>query len=65
VRVSTDKTTDVGGRYVANVVIGTLFTDSPRDIYLLDSEVLDRVNHITIAAIFDNARTLTLAGRWR
>jgi hypothetical protein len=62
VRVSIDKTMDVGGRYVANVVIGTLFTDSPRDTYLLDSEVLDRVNHITIAAIFDNAMKLLQEG---
>jgi hypothetical protein len=56
--VSIDGTTDVGGRYVANVVIGTHFADSPRDMYLLDSEVLDRVCHTTIAAIFDNAMKL-------
>jgi hypothetical protein len=50
--ISIEETTDVGSRYVANVVTGTHFADSPRDIYLLDSEVLDRVNHTTIAAIF-------------
>jgi hypothetical protein len=61
--VSTDETTDVGGRYVANVVIGTLFADSPSDIHLLDSEVLDRVNHTTIVAIFGNAMKLLRKGR--
>jgi hypothetical protein len=47
------RNTVVGGRYVANVVIGSLFADSPRDIHLLDSEVLDIVNHTIITAIFD------------
>jgi hypothetical protein len=61
--VSTDETTDVGGRYVANVVIGTLFADSPSDIDLLDSEVLDRVNHTTIVAIFDYGMKLLRKGR--
>jgi hypothetical protein len=37
------------------VVIGTLFADSPGDIYLLDSKVLDRINHTKIAAIVNNA----------
>jgi hypothetical protein len=44
------------------VVIGSLFADSPRDIHLLDSEVLDIVNHNTIAAIFDNAMKLLREG---
>jgi hypothetical protein len=44
------------------VVIGTLFADSPRDINLLDSEVLDGVNHTTIAAIFDYAMKLLRDG---
>jgi hypothetical protein len=40
--------TDVGDRYLANVVDGTLFADCQLDIHLLDSEVLDRVNHTTM-----------------
>jgi hypothetical protein len=48
---------DIGGRYVASVVIGTLFADHLGDIYLLDSEVLNRVNHATIA-VFDSAMKL-------
>jgi hypothetical protein len=63
--VSIDERTDVGGRYVANVVIGTFFADCPRDIYLLDYEVPDRVNHTTIAAIFDNAMKLLREGEVR
>jgi hypothetical protein len=60
--ISIEETTDVGSRYVANVVTGTHFADSPRDIYLLDSEVLDRVNHTTIAAIFENSMKLLWEG---
>jgi hypothetical protein len=45
------------------VVIGTLFADSPGDTYLLDSEFMDRVNHTTIAAVFDNAMKLLLEGK--
>jgi hypothetical protein len=30
--LSTDEMTDISGRYVANVVIGTLVTDHPGDI---------------------------------
>jgi hypothetical protein len=44
------------------VVIVTLFADSPRDIYLLDSEVLDGVNHTTITAIFYNDMKLLMEG---
>jgi hypothetical protein len=60
--VSIDETMDIGSRYVANVVIGTLFADHPGDIYLLYSEVLDRVNHTTVASIFDNTMKLLWEG---
>jgi hypothetical protein len=49
---------DVGGRYVANVVIGTLFDDSPRILKILDSEAVDRVNLTTVAAVCDSAMKL-------
>lgn len=45
--VSIDDTTDVNGRYVANVVIGTLQTDQPGKVYLLNTEVLDKANYST------------------
>lgn len=51
--VSIDKSTDIEGRCIANVVVGTLLVDMPRDIYLLTPEVLDKVNFSTIAKIFD------------
>lgn len=47
--VSIDETTDSNGRYVANVIIGTLEIDCPGEIMLLISEVLEKVNHSTIA----------------
>jgi hypothetical protein len=56
--VSTDKTVDVDGRYVANVVIGTLFAECPGKVFLLVSEVLDRENHSMIAVLFDNTMKL-------
>jgi hypothetical protein len=57
-----DETTDVCGRYVANVVIGTLFADRSGNIFLLDSEVLDTVNLSSIAVLFDNAMKLLWKG---
>jgi hypothetical protein len=53
---------DVGRRYVANMVIGIFFADSTRDICLLDYEFLNRVNHTTITAIFENATKLLREG---
>jgi hypothetical protein len=37
------------------VIVGTLFADRPGDIFMLHSEVLDKVSHTTIAILFDNA----------
>jgi len=54
--VSIDETTDVEGRYVANVIIGTLEVDNPGKIFLLNSEVLEKANHSTISKLF--ARSL-------
>ncbi|KAE9523668.1 hypothetical protein AGLY_015886 [Aphis glycines] len=54
--VSIDETTDTEGRYVANVIIGTLLTDGPGKIFLIASEVLEKANHTTISKLFD--RTL-------
>ncbi|KAE9522223.1 hypothetical protein AGLY_017381 [Aphis glycines] len=54
--VSIDETTDTEGRYVANVIIGTLLTDGPGKKFLIASEVLEKANHTTISKLFD--RTL-------
>jgi hypothetical protein len=56
--VSNDETTDVDGRYVSNVVIGTLFAERPGEVILLVSEVLDRANHSTTAVLFNNTTKL-------
>lgn len=55
--VSIDETTDATGRYVANVIIGIL--DSEESIskqkYLLNTAVLDKANHCTIARLFEES----------
>jgi hypothetical protein len=56
--VSIDETADVDDRYVANVVIDTLFAEHPAEVFLIVSEVLDRANHSTITVLFDNAMKL-------
>lgn len=56
--VSIDETTDSEGRYIANVVIGTLETHSPGKIYLLTSEDLEKANFSTIVKLFDHSMFL-------
>jgi len=53
--VSIDETTDVEGRYVANVIIGTLEVNNPGKIFLLNSDVLEKANHSTISKLFDRS----------
>ncbi|XP_022180013.1 uncharacterized protein LOC111040403 [Myzus persicae] len=53
--VSIDETTDSLGRFVANVIIFTLETDTPGQTFLLNSEVLPKVNNSTIAKLFDDS----------
>lgn len=53
--VSIDETTDSEGRYVANVIIGTLNTDAPGKTYLLTTEVLEKANNSTIVNLFDHS----------
>ncbi|CAN7939500.1 unnamed protein product [Ixodes hexagonus] len=54
--VSVDETTDASGRYVANFVIGTMKAEEAGTPILLNTDVLEKVNHSTIA------RFLTLSG---
>ncbi|KAL4113960.1 hypothetical protein QTP88_017506 [Uroleucon formosanum] len=68
--VSIDETTDVEGRYIANVVVGTLLSDGPGKIFLLTTEVLEEANYSTITKLFDNAIFLLwpnepILTRWR
>jgi len=55
--VSIDETSDVDGRFIANVV-GTLKREQPGEIFLLPFEVLERVNNSSIAVVFENAMNL-------
>uniref|UniRef100_A0A2S2NDW7 DUF659 domain-containing protein n=1 Tax=Schizaphis graminum TaxID=13262 RepID=A0A2S2NDW7_SCHGA len=56
--VSIDETTDVEGRFVANVIIGVLLTDGPGEIFLLNTEELEKANHQTIFKLFDKSMNL-------
>ncbi|KAL4112216.1 hypothetical protein QTP88_016047 [Uroleucon formosanum] len=53
--VAIDETTDSLGRFVANIIIGTLKTDKPGQTFLLNSEVLPITNNSTIAKLFDDS----------
>lgn len=55
--ISIDETTDVAGRNVANVVIGVLDTDEDlaKQKFLLNTAVLEKTNHSTIARLFDDS----------
>lgn len=51
--VSIDETTDVEGRYITNVVVGTLLSDGPGKNFLLTTEVLEKANYSTITKLFE------------
>jgi hypothetical protein len=56
--VSIDETSDIEGRFVSNIVVGTFKHEQPGEIFLLACEVLERVNDSSIAVVFDNAMNL-------
>jgi len=56
--VSMDETTNVQGRYIANVIIGTLEVNKPEQVYLLNSEVLEKTNYSIITKVFDQSMFL-------
>jgi hypothetical protein len=47
------ETTDSEGRYVANVVVETLESNGLGKYFLINTEVLEKVNHSTISKFFD------------
>ena len=59
--VSIDETSDVDGRFLTNVVVGTFKHEQPGEIFLLACEVLERVNNSSIAVVFDNTMKFTVA----
>ncbi|XP_025198504.1 uncharacterized protein LOC112603549 [Melanaphis sacchari] len=56
--VSIDETTDVQGRYIANVIVGTLEENNAGNIFLLNSEELEKANHSTISKLFDRSMSI-------
>uniref|UniRef100_A0A2S2QTK9 DUF659 domain-containing protein n=1 Tax=Sipha flava TaxID=143950 RepID=A0A2S2QTK9_9HEMI len=56
--ISIDETTDIEGCFVANVIIGVLLTDGPGEIFLLNTEELEKANHQTIFELFDKSMNL-------
>lgn len=60
--ISVDETTDAEGRFIANVIIGTLETEQSGKIFLLNTEELVKVNHSTISKLFDKSLAILWPG---
>lgn len=56
--VSIDETTDVTGRYVANVIVGTLEENNYGKQFLLHVEEMEKANHTTIFKLFDKSMNI-------
>jgi hypothetical protein len=53
--VSVNETIHVQGRYITNIIIGTLEIDKPRQVYLFNSELFEKTNNSTITKVFDRS----------
>jgi hypothetical protein len=53
--VSIDETTDIEGRFVANVIVSTLEVDCLCKQYLVHSELLEKTNNLTVNKLFDKS----------
>lgn len=53
--VSIDETTDVEGRFIANVIVGSLEVDRQGVVYLIHTEELDKTNFSTISQLFNKS----------
>ena len=56
--VSIDETTDVKGQYVVNTIIGALSLETHSTAFLIESEIVERTNHATIAQAFTKSKSL-------
>lgn len=56
--VSVNKTADVDGRYIGNIIIGVMKEVHHGEVFLLTCEILKRVNHSTISVLFDDGMKL-------
>ncbi|KAL4090568.1 hypothetical protein QTP88_025374 [Uroleucon formosanum] len=61
--VSIDETTDVQGRYIANVIVGTLEENNAGNIFLLNSKELEKANYSTITKLFDRSMSILWPAR--
>lgn len=59
--IQVDETTDACGRYVANMLVGTLNDSDPPVSYLINTASLDKTNHATIARFINDSLTLLYA----
>jgi hypothetical protein len=57
--VSIEETTDIDGRFVANVVVDILEVDRPGKQYFVHSEQLEKTNYSTISKSFDKYKVYT------
>lgn len=56
--VSINETTDAEGRYIINVIVGILNDNCTGDIFLLNSDELEKVHHSTISKLFDKSMSI-------
>jgi len=54
------ETSDTEGRYVANIVVGTLELNGCGKYFLINIEVLKKVNYSTISKLFDRSLQIIL-----
>jgi len=50
-----DETTDLKGRYIANLLVGVLKNDMPTQPYLISFKELDKTNHSTVSRFINNS----------
>jgi hypothetical protein len=53
--ISVDETTDVKGRYIANMIVGKLTQEEAGNSHLLASKELEKTNHKTIVNFVDDS----------
>ncbi|VVC46079.1 Hypothetical protein CINCED_3A012034 [Cinara cedri] len=53
--ITLDETTNAERRYVENIVSGTLELNGLGKHFLINTEVLEKVNHSTISKFFDRS----------
>lgn len=56
--ISIDETTDAEGRYIANIIVSSLEENCAGDIFLLNSDELQKANHSTIFKMFDSSMSI-------